>query len=508
MFAKFHSYSQIKCHMDIKEHIGAGLLKRGIIMKNCQSKPSSSRGIVVGFAFLFIWTGILIWTASQHYYFSDILEKKVSALLVEKGISNTVAFDYMNAEDENSKFAKNMLSQTSALSYIINNIDSLPEEQGENMVKIVSYFSGNQSKEVFWSGAASNKILETSLFQASDGQIAKLQEEEKNTKDSDAEDEDTQDDSAKTDTSDDVVQSITIFNNGSSDITSENQIDESVSKERDHLSEVKSDSKDKLASNLKKISRLESSNSRSYLLKNFYITDSSTSIDNNIFQVKKLLNMDLKMKKNSKPQILILHTHGASESFIDSRKGKQEDSIIGVGSCLAQILSEKYGYQVIHDKTEYDKINGKIDRNKAYNNAYNGLQKTLKKYPSIQVVIDLHRDGVGNSVKRTTIVDGKKTAQVMFFNGLSRNSSGDIAYLHNDNLQGNLAFSLQLKIASMKHFESFARPVYLKGYRYNMHVRQRYTLIELGNENNTVEEAKNAAAPIAMILNEVLSGEE
>lgn len=499
--------------MVIKEHIGAGLLRRGIMMKSCQSKQSSSKGILVGFVFVCIWTGILIWAASKNYYFSDILEKKVSTLIVEKGVSNTVVFDYINADNEETKFAQKMLSQTSALSYIIENMEDLPEQQGENMVKIVSYFSGNQSKEVFWSGAASNKSLETSLFQSSDEQIATFQEEEKNAKLSaeakkqeEIKNQDSEEESNQTSDSEDVVQSITIFNNGSSDITSANKSDTSITKERDHLGNVKSDSKEKIATNLKTISRLTKTNSRSYLLKKFYITDSSTSIDNNIFQVNKLLNMDLKLNKNSKPQILILHTHGASESFIDSRKGKQEDSIIGVGTCLAQVLSEKYGYQVIHDKTEYDKINGRIDRNKAYNNAYNGLKKTLKKYPSIQVVIDLHRDGVGNSVKRTTIVDGKRTAQVMFFNGLSRNSSGDIAYLHNDNLQGNLAFSLQLKIASMKHFENFARPVYLKGYRYNMHVRQRYSLIELGNENNTVEEAKNAAAPIAMILNEVLTG--
>ena len=130
----------------------------------------------------------------------------------------------------------------------------------------------------------------------------------------------------------------------------------------------------------------------------------------------------------------------------------------------------------------------------------------MKQYPSIQVVIDLHRDGVGNKVRRTTLIDGKKTAQVMFFNGLSRNSSGDIAYLRNDNLEGNLAFSLQLKMASMKRFANFAKPVYLKNYRYNMHLRQRFTLIELGNENNTVNESKNAMAPLAMILDAVLSG--
>lgn len=483
-------------------------------MKKKQDKSSFHFGIC-GCIIILIWTGILIWAATQHYHFSKILEKGVTELLIDRAVSNTVAFDYMNTEDEETKLAKGLLSQTSTLSYVVKNIDTLPAEQGENMVKVVSYFSGNQSKKTYWSAVAGKKSTEMSLYQSSDKEVEKIKKEEQkenskeNTKTITVEGK-----SKTTDTSSNekkkeenkMEQSITIFNNGSSDITSANQTDNSIKKEREHFEEVKSDSKEKLAQNLKMITKLKSSNSRSYLLKKFYITDSSTSIDNKIFQVNSLLNMNLKMKKNTKPQILILHTHGASESFIDSRKGKQEDSIIGVGSCLAKILSKRYGYQVIHDKTEYDKVNGKIDRNKAYNNAYIGIQKTLKKYPSIQVVIDLHRDGVGRKIKRTTVVDGKKTAQVMFFNGLSRNSSGNIAYLKNNNLQGNLAFSLQLKIAGMKHFNNLVRPVYLKGYRYNMHLRKRFTLIELGNEYNTVEEAKNAAAPIALMLNDVLSG--
>lgn len=131
----------------------------------------------------------------------------------------------------------------------------------------------------------------------------------------------------------------------------------------------------------------------------------------------------------------------------------------------------------------------------------------MEEYPSIQVVIDLHRDGVGNSVQRLTTIDGKRTAQVMFFNGLSRNASGNIDYLYNKNLQSNLAFSLQMKLKCMENYPDFARPVYLKGYRYNMHLRERYLLIELGNENNTLQEAKNAMDPLAKVLDQVLTGE-
>ena len=94
----------------------------------------------------------------------------------------------------------------------------------------------------------------------------------------------------------------------------------------------------------------------------------------------------------------------------------------------------------------------------------------------------------------------------MFFNGLSRNRSGEIRYLYNPNLLFNLAFSLQLKCKAMERYDGLTKPIYLKGYRYNLHLEKRSLLIELGNQNNTVEEAKNAAAPIADILDQVLSG--
>lgn len=241
------------------------------------------------------------------------------------------------------------------------------------------------------------------------------------------------------------------------------------------------------------------------LIKSFYIVDSSTKAVKKVFDAKKFLEMKLAIEPSEKPQILIYHTHGASESFADSKKGDKSESVVGVGAYLAEILEEEYGYKVIHDDTEYDRVNGKIDRNKAYNQSLDAVEKWLKKYPSIQVTIDLHRDGVGQKVVRTTTIDGKKTAQVMFFNGLSRTKKGKIDYLYNENLQANLAFSLQCKLAAMQKYPDFTKPIYLKSYRYNLHVRERSMLIELGNENNTLQEAKNAMPPLADVLNQVLS---
>lgn len=252
------------------------------------------------------------------------------------------------------------------------------------------------------------------------------------------------------------------------------------------------------------IKKLKETKDTDFLLKNFYIVDATTSVDKKVFQVEELLKRDLTIEKKDKPQILIFHTHGGSESFVDSREGKREDSVIGVGEVLAEEL-RACGYEVIHDKTEYDRINGVIDRNKAYNQSLEGVKKQLKKYPSIQVVIDLHRDGVAGKKKRVTKINGEPTATLMMFNGLSRSKTGEITYLENKNLKGNLAFSLQMRIKAMELYPTLTTANYLKGYRYNMHLCDRFLLVELGNQNNTVAEAKNAMAPLADVLDEVLS---
>lgn len=254
------------------------------------------------------------------------------------------------------------------------------------------------------------------------------------------------------------------------------------------------------------VEQLRESKDVDFLWKNFYIIDSTTSVTKDKFNVSKLLNQNLTMKKKKgKKQILIYHTHGASETFKNSRGNVVEDTVVGVGTELTKEL-EKRGYSVYHDMRQYDRIDGKIDRSLAYNESLDGIQKIRSENPDIRVMIDLHRDSVGKGKHTYTTIQGKKCAIVMFFNGMSRNRSGNIAYLYNPNLQGNLAFSLQLKCKAMEYYDGFTKPIYLKGYRYNLHLEPRSLLIELGNENNTVEEAKNAAAPLADVLDKVLSG--
>ena len=240
-----------------------------------------------------------------------------------------------------------------------------------------------------------------------------------------------------------------------------------------------------------------------YLRKYIYQIDSTTMATENELNGKVLLNTNLKLRKSDEPQILIYHTHG-SEEYRGSRKGRKSDTVIGVGDVLTKRLEQK-NIKVVHDRNIYDVKNGKEERSKAYNYAATAIEKNLKKYPSIQVVIDLHRDGVNESTKLVTRQNGKRMAQIMFFNGMSRTATnGNIKYLKNPNKQTNLAFSLQLQAQAALKYPGFTRKIYVKGYRYNLHYRGRSLLVEVGAQNNTLSEAKASMSLLAELLNNVL----
>lgn len=215
-------------------------------------------------------------------------------------------------------------------------------------------------------------------------------------------------------------------------------------------------------------------------------------------------NLSLELSGDD-PLVLIYHTHG-SESY-KSENG-ETGTVIDVGDALAKELEENYGIAVIHDTAIYDQVNGELDRNAAYDYAGDSVAATLKKYPSIKVVLDLHRDSVDDSIHLVTEVNGKETAQIMFFNGVSRLKSGVIDSLYNPNKSANLAFSLQMQLLASKYYPDYTRKIYIKGYRYNLHLAKRAMLIEVGAQNNTVTEAKNAMAPLAELLYRLLSGEQ
>ena len=244
-----------------------------------------------------------------------------------------------------------------------------------------------------------------------------------------------------------------------------------------------------------------------YLLGNFYIVDSSTMIGPEQLNPDDLLNRNMKINVESKgPKILIFHTH-SQEEFVDSTPGDPSTSIVGVGEYLTQLLNAK-GIETIHDTGVYDIINGQLDRSSAYENAEASIRPILEANPTIEVVIDLHRDGVAEETHLVTDIGGKPTAKIMYFNGLSRTRvNGDIDYLYNPYIQDNLAFSLQMQIASETLYPGFVRPIYLRGYRYNLHLMPKSLLIEAGAQTNTVEEMKNAMEVLAETLYHVLIGD-
>ena len=199
-----------------------------------------------------------------------------------------------------------------------------------------------------------------------------------------------------------------------------------------------------------------------YLLSNFYTVDSATMIGPDQLNADDLLSRSMKIEKQGDaPKILIFHTH-SQEAFIDSVEGDTDTTIVGMGKLLAERLNA-LGIPTIHHPGVYDLINGQLDRSAAYEYAEAGVRPILEEHPSIEVVIDLHRDGVGEDTHLVTEVNGKPTAQIMFFNGLSRTKdNGDIAYLPNPYIQDNLAFSLQMKLAAEQMYPGFTRSGKLK----------------------------------------------
>ena len=244
-----------------------------------------------------------------------------------------------------------------------------------------------------------------------------------------------------------------------------------------------------------------------YLMNHFFIVDSATETTAEQINAASFLAEDLTLPKEvGLPQILIYHSH-SQEAFCDSREGKVEDTIVGVGDYLTELLSETYGYQVMHVTEKFDLAGGELDRSKAYDYARAWLEPVLKENPSIQVVIDLHRDGVPDDRRLVTEINGKETAQLLFYNGLSHTiNSGDLSYLPNPYMQDNLAFSFQLEYQAALYYPELYRGIYLAGLRYNLHLRPRALLLEAGAQTNTVQEVKNAMEPFADILNRVLQG--
>lgn len=195
--------------------------------------------------------------------------------------------------------------------------------------------------------------------------------------------------------------------------------------------------------------------------------------------------------EDEEPTVLILHTH-ATESYTRSpgetyaesaafRTLDEDYNLVSVGQRLAQVL-EAGGVHVIHDRTlhDYPSYNG------SYDDARTTTQAYLAQYPSIRLVLDLHRDASGdlnNQMKTHALVDGNSAAQLMLVLG------SDGAGLAHENWQENLALGLKLYTQLERIAPGICRPVDLRPYRFNMDLSEGALLVEVGAAGNSRQEA-------------------
>ena len=198
------------------------------------------------------------------------------------------------------------------------------------------------------------------------------------------------------------------------------------------------------------------------------------------------------------PAVLILHTH-ATESYTKTEERYLESSafrtldenynMLSIGTRVADILSS-HGISVIHDRElhDYPSYDG------SYNNARRSIQYYLDKYPSIQLVLDLHRDASGdlqNQMRPLATVDGQAAAQMMLVVGT------DAAGLSHPEWRENLALGLKLQTVLEQLAPGITRPINLRSQRFNQDLSPGALLVEVGAAGNTHTEARLAAEKLA-----------
>ncbi len=246
----------------------------------------------------------------------------------------------------------------------------------------------------------------------------------------------------------------------------------------------------------------------SLLQKDYYAVDKKTGMSASLFDINKLMNTDVTINKSeTEPKILIFHTH-PHEQYIDS--GGIEEGVLSAGDRLAQTLETKYGIKCLHLRdTSFDTVDGKIQRDGAYERMEPTVKKVLADNPSIELAIDLHRDGVNEKLHLATNVNGKSCAKIMYFNGLCQmwenGTLKNIANLSNPYIETNLALSLKMQIETNKLYPNLARKIYLNAYRYSLHMIDKSMLIELGAQTNTKQEIYNSIDILAQVLNNTVT---
>ena len=226
-------------------------------------------------------------------------------------------------------------------------------------------------------------------------------------------------------------------------------------------------------------------------------------VDPNYYASEKL-NFSL---KNQGVEILIIHTH-TTESYIGERYDRnapdrdldEEKNIVAVGETMAEVF-KYYGIGVYHDKTvhDYPSYNG------AYQRAAASIEKDMKDYPDIKIVLDVHRDAIvkedGTKVKLLTDIGGVPAAQIMLVVGTNAN-------LKHDRWQENFKFASKIQAKAIEEYPTLMRQINLRKERFNEHLTTGSLIIEVGTNGNTLDEAKEGGRLIAEVIKDVLKGNE
>lgn len=208
------------------------------------------------------------------------------------------------------------------------------------------------------------------------------------------------------------------------------------------------------------------------------------------------------------PQVLILHSHGSEaytpadgDFYAESDPYRTTDcnyNVVRVGEEMAQVFRDA-GFGVIHDTTLYDYPS----YNEAYDRSLAAAQRWLSQYPSIQVVLDVHRDALagedGTIYKVVSPQDGAQAAQVMLVVGTDGTGKHPL-------WQENLTFAMRVQQQLLEDHGSLARPMVLRASRFNQHLSVGSVLVEVGTHGNTLQEALLGARLFAQSTAEVLNG--
>lgn len=212
-------------------------------------------------------------------------------------------------------------------------------------------------------------------------------------------------------------------------------------------------------------------------------------------------------EKNSRqPQILIMHTH-ATESYLPRYNTPYDSSysfrntdtslnMVAVGKIMADTLNN-LGYNTIQDSTlhDYPSYNG------SYDNSKTTVEYYLEKYPSIKIVLDVHRDAVerdGRIISPVSVINGVEYAQIMIISG------ADNGYMNMPNYKENLKFATLVQNQTAKKYPGLMRPVLFDYRNYNQQLTTGSILVEIGTHGSTIEQAKNSAYAFAVSLAEAL----